>query len=921
MAAPLHRPAFAGPPRPGGIIPAPTAPPEAPVSPAPADDPEPLDGGAEPSRWERVEALFDQCLDLAAEERGPFLDRACGDDADLRREVLELLAADAGATAAFTPPSQGTMGRLFDAVEDDRAVGRRVGAWVLERLLGAGGMGKVYLARRADGEFDMAAAIKLVRPGLATDDVLARFRHERATLARLEHPHIARLLDGGATEEGLPFLAMEYVPGESLDAWCDGRQLDLRARLELLLPVLDAVATAHRQAVVHRDLKPANVLVDHAGTPRLLDFGIAKVLDAPEESIATTRPGERPMTPAYASPEQVLGEAVGTASDVWSLGVMLCELVTGRLPFEGSARDVERDIVERDGPRPSRLVAEEDTELAAARGTTPRALARSLRGDLDAIVRRAMQREAGRRYPSVEHLKDDIERHLAGLPVTARPDDTTYIVGRFVRRHRLAVGALVVVLAALTVAVVTYVRSSQAVRTTLEDMGRLSDGRRLDELLVERDLLWPAGPDQADAMQAWIDQGRELVARLPRHRATRDELATRLADEQAGRIAPDPATTGDTSWWLDLQQDLVGRLEAFAAEDPHGATLAEMERRLGLARDARRLSLEEPAQAWSEAAAAVAADPTYQGLELEPQLFLAPLGPDPTTGLQEFWHVQTGRRPERGDDGRWIMDGEAALVLVLLPGVERGLVGAQPGDPSAPHHDPAAAPEEGPVRGYDLAPYLLSRYELTQGQWLRLTGRNPSEYHPGHQTWTVDLSHPVEQVSWDQARSVLERHGLRLPSEVQWELATRAGTDTPWWTGPTPAGLDAVANLADLTARDGGGSQGWNYRPAEEHGLDDGFVIHAPVGSLAPNALGLHDLHGNVWEWCADELAPYFIAADPLHGTRLIPEGAPTDGRRMFRGGGYGNPPSSVRSSHRMAGAPDEIGRHLGVRPAMLLAE
>lgn len=353
-----------------------------------------------------------------------------------------------------------------------------------------------------------------------------------------------------------------------------------------------------------------------------------------------------------------------------------------------------------------------------------------------------------------------------------------------------------------------------------------------------------------------------------------------------------------------------------------------MHRRLALAERAEQLSQREAAPAWDAARATVADRarcPLYDGLALEPRLFLAPLGLDESTGLYEFWHVQTGEPPRRDLSGRWRIDDETAAVFVLLPGGSP-VLGAQASDPRGRRYDPAAAREEGPPMDFSLQPFFLAKYELTQGQWSRLTGANPSEYAPGDLTWSVSLSHPVEQVSWEDCRRTLGHFGMQLPTEVQWEYAARAGSDTPWWTGDDPAALDRVANLADLTARDEGGSSSWSYTDAEAFDLRDGYVVHAPVGSLQPNPFGLHDVHGNVWEWCRDEPLPYlhFLPGDPLDGARRIPDNVPappSTGTRLYRGGGFGNPPRLLRSSHRNSGAPDEFGRHLGVRPAMTLRD
>jgi len=332
--------------------------------------------------------------------------------------------------------------------------GERIGAYRVVREIGRGGMGSVYLAARADEEFDQRVAIKLVRRGMDTDEILRRFRAERQILAHLDHPNIAKLFDGGTTQDGRPYFVMEYVEGQPVDEYCDGRKLPTRERLELFRSVCSAVHFAHQNLVVHRDLKPGNILVTADGVPKLLDFGIAKLLDPDQE--AFTRADVRPMTPEYASPEQVRGEAITTASDVYSLGVLLYTLLTGHSPYRPATRDPQslaKAICETDPPRPSSVVgrvAERKRPDGSVAELTPesvshvrdgeeRMLRRRLSGDLDNIVLMAMQKDPRRRYASVDQLSNDIGRHLEGLPVIARKDTLRYRARKFVGRHKAGV--------------------------------------------------------------------------------------------------------------------------------------------------------------------------------------------------------------------------------------------------------------------------------------------------------------------------------------------------------------------------------------------------------------------------------------------------------------------------------------------------
>ncbi len=393
------------------------------------------------NRRETVKALFAEALEQPAAARDAWLDEHSHEEA-VRAEVRSLLAAHAEAES----------GSLLDRPLFGRSAapaslsGRRVGPWRLGELLGEGGMGAVYRAERADGLYEREVALKLLRPGLPTADLAGRLRAERQVLARLEHPGVARLYDGGVTEEGLPYLAMELVRGEPLTDFAEARALPLRDRVRLFVRVCEAVAYAHRALVVHRDLKPSNILAAEAeagagGEPRvkLLDFGIARLLD--EDDGTATRTALGALTPAYAAPEQVRGEPITTATDVYALGVLLYELLAGRRPYDVAGKtpsEVERVVAEHEPPPPS---------TAAAPGR-----AGALRGDLDQIVMKALAKEPERRYPSADALADDLRRWLGGLPVEARPATAAYRVGKFVRRHRVAAAAAALVALALVAA-------------------------------------------------------------------------------------------------------------------------------------------------------------------------------------------------------------------------------------------------------------------------------------------------------------------------------------------------------------------------------------------------------------------------------------------------------------------------------------
>ena len=404
--------------------------------------------------WARLSALFDEAVDLPPDQREAFITSACAGETELGQRLRRMLAADAQAESDgfLGSPALSANLRAWDADSTEYEPGsRRFGAYRLIRLIGAGGMGEVHLAERSDGQFEQRVALKLLpRP---TPGLIQRFRQERQILARLEHPNIARLLDGGVGEAHVPYFAMEYIEGVPIVEFGRQRELGVGAILRLFLLVCDAVQYAHRSLVVHRDIKPSNILVVADGTPKLLDFGIAKVLQETDGSDAT-RTNVRAFTPDYAAPEQIRGEAVTTATDVYALGIVLYELLTGTRPYK-FRRDLlpEQAILASTAAVPSVALTAEKSAHGVRR--------RALRGDLDTIVLTAIAKEPERRYTTVEAFASDIRRHLDGLPITARAESTWYRARKFARRNRSGLAAALIVAAALVVATVVSVRQAR----------------------------------------------------------------------------------------------------------------------------------------------------------------------------------------------------------------------------------------------------------------------------------------------------------------------------------------------------------------------------------------------------------------------------------------------------------------------------
>lgn len=425
----------------------------------------------EDGRWHELDRLFDRALELPAEEREAFVAAECSDDLELLAELRTLLATHEESTSFLTEPPlfpRGGLNALADEVDAPSArIGERIGAWRVIDEIGRGGMATVYRAERVDCEFEQEGALKLLRRGLDTDDLVGRFRAERQILSSLDHPNIAGLLDGGATSDGRPYLVMERVDGIRITEWCDDRGCTVEERLRLFLAVARAVHHAHGRLVVHRDLKPSNILVTSDGHVKLLDFGIAKLIDpdlSPDDPVRT-RSGQRALTPEYASPEQLRGDPVTTATDIYQLGLLLHQLLSGARP-----RDVRGSGEENvsNGERlnttlptpPSRVVAGVDAKVSATRGVSRRRLEQRLRGDLDTIVVTALRPEVEARYGSALEMARDVEKHLDGLPIAARPPNLGYRARKFLSRHPWVAPVAVAIVGVIGLYVATLLRHS-----------------------------------------------------------------------------------------------------------------------------------------------------------------------------------------------------------------------------------------------------------------------------------------------------------------------------------------------------------------------------------------------------------------------------------------------------------------------------
>jgi formylglycine-generating enzyme required for sulfatase activity len=702
-----------------------------------------------------------------------------------------------------------------------------------------------------------------------------------------------------------------------------------------------AVHVAHQAGIVHRDLKPGNIMVTPSGEPVILDFGLAR--EVVGEGTALTRTGEVFGTPAYLAPELVTGRVkdVDLRADVYSLGVTLYEALTLRRPFEAPTRQALY-----------RAIASQEV-------TDPRRLHPDIPRELSVVVEKALEKEPARRYATALAFAEDLRRVRLREPIVARPAGAALRLWRWGQRHPAVAALLSMILVSLSAALLValvQLRELQArerqTRRNFDDASRnltrlreVSDQLGLERLIrTAEEKLWPAWPAMIDGLERWLREAAELKRQRATHehelRALEaaappptEEEVSRDADERRRRFPVDhlrfdsllyeqawieaelrrpslsrtrrreylkeleevrrslalerakPAHTARLSWrFEDPEEDqrhaaLIRLLEGI---DNLPVLISKVETRLDRARALKSWPPEDDRPAWKRCAAEIKADARFGGLDLLPQLDLRPLGRNPTTGFWEFWHCGSGLEPAMDlETGRVQVQGEMAIVFVLLPGGPF-LMGAQPDEPQAPHFDVSARDNEKPVHTILLVPFFLARHEMTQAQWQRVMDSNPS----GHQLETagpnevpVTLAHPVESISWEEASAALRRLGLTLPTEAQWEYGCRGGTETVWFTDDGPQGLVGHAHL-DLV---------------ESTGIPK-RTVHAPVGQFEPNAFGLHDMHGNVREWCLDHAGDYSEPVEP--GTGLRQTLAPR--KRIYRGGSYVDKPGEARSAYRV---------------------
>ncbi|HVS20365.1 MAG TPA: protein kinase [Pyrinomonadaceae bacterium] len=555
---------------------------------------------------QQFKELFHAAVELTPHDREAFLIANCASDDELRREVSALLTAHESAGDFIQQPALVDVGLVANdgqANSNAAVSGQQIGSYQILRELGRGGMGAVYLAARVDHSFDKQVALKLIKRGMDSDAIIKRFVMERQILANLDHPNIARLIDGGTTEDGLPYFVLEYIGGTTITRYCDQHKLNTMERLKLFRQVCAAVQFAHQNLIVHRDLKPSNIIVTEDGTPKLLDFGIAKLLNADwSASVEATATIGRVLTPEYASPEQLRGLPITTSSDVYSLGVVLYEVLSGHRPFYFESRlpeDVARLITSSEPMKPSiaiaRIETARHTDDAEQISRTPEAISstrdgnieklrRRLAGDLDNILLKALRREPGRRYASVQEFSEDLRRHLEGLPVLARPDTLSYRTGKFITRHKAGVAAaVIVVLTLLSATVITSWQARVARQERAKAERRFKDVRNLTNSFLfdfhdaiadlsgatkAREMVVKKAQEYLDSLAQEAGEDRELLWEL-------STAYLKLGDVQ-GR--PGFSRTGDTGAALQSYEKSLTTRRRLAGLEPNNA-----EYQLGLA--------------------------------------------------------------------------------------------------------------------------------------------------------------------------------------------------------------------------------------------------------------------------------------------------------------------------------------------------
>ncbi|MAG56914.1 MAG: hypothetical protein CMJ83_11525 [Planctomycetes bacterium] len=801
------------------------------------------------------------------------------------REYLELEIASQSVTDVEQPDESGS------------TLPPTVGPYRILSELGRGGQGVVYLAE--DARLSRRFALKVVARGqvFRSEQALQRLRREARAAARVDHQGICTVYDLDGNDDEI-WLAMRYIRGTTLrelNRHAGGarpRADEIAEFVRLFAQAARALHAAHNKGLIHRDIKPSNLMVTPNARAVILDFGLAR--DACGQDTSLTEPGFVVGTPAYMSPEQrgEIDRRPDRRTDIWSLGATLYECVTRQRVL-----------------RPAQGAWSDATDTAV---TDPRRINSHVKKDLAVVLMTCLEDDPDHRYASAAQLAIDLERVFEGRPPSTRPVGPFLRLSYAFRRHpglgSTLAGSVASLIAGLVVSLVLLSdrgRETAALADTLADTKRLLEQeqdalthaarianiQRARELIAEESSLWPAGPSQVPALRQWLTSARRLSA----DRADDDVWIARALAHDSYVIKRDVLL-----WWAAELRSVHTRLAQLGAI---------VEQRHDRAASLQRRTLEVAAVAWRNTCAALAAptgDGPYSTMKLSPQLGLLPLGRDPDTGLFEFAHLPSGAPAVRHLSGHLRYPVNAGIVLVLVPGGRFRM--------GAPASEPGSLPAERPESTVGLEPFFIAKHEVTQEQWLHIMGRNPSAHRwtKGGEGQGATRRHPVEFVSHDDSALYVSRIGLLLPTEAQWEFASRGGTTTPWFAGEQPRSLQGFANLACRAA-----AQAFPMINPEP-GLDDGFARSAPVGSFKPNAFGLHDVAGNVSEWVRDDSADYRMRPRADDGLR---KGAFVSDGRVHRGGSWSDTSASARSASRPTSPRTHRARVVGLRPSRSIDE
>ncbi len=824
-----------------------------------------------------IEAL-EKLIAAKAEGRSDELDAFAGRD---ERRAAAVERAKAAAAVGSTKPEHPEFPPEA-AAESQKG---RFGVYRLLEELGRGGQGEVWLAE--DSRLGRRVALKILHRGVAaSDDALLRFRREGEIAAKLDHPGLCGVYDVGR-ENGRAWMAMRYVEGRTFARrWSErtaapGDREELLIEVKLVEDVARAVHMAHEAGIVHRDLKPSNLMVGKDGAAVVLDFGLAHDDSAAGSTI--TAPGAVFGTPAYMAPEQLLGQAgLDRRVDVYALGVVLYQALTGRLPREGPTFEAIRAVAH--------------APVVSARKLNP-----SVPRNLEIVVATALASDLSLRYRTAVDLAEDLRRIRTGEPILARNAGPLVRLASWIRRNRALAAAVFGLFAVLA--------SGLAVSTSLglAERRRYTQLIQVSDVLVARDLvkteedLWPEGPEETSTAETWIRAAEAALPAAPRHFAALEEL--RLRRNRDGGYA-DP---GD-AWFDGALSEVISLLDRIAVR------LSVAKAHLGRAKSLRARTIEgDAALEWAATAQRMSTAPSYAGTALRPQPGLRPLGPDPSSQLEEFWVVDSGDRPVRNAGTGAIRPREQdGIVLVLLPGGTfpmGAFVGAELTDDS-----------EKPRRDVTIDPFFLSKFEITQAQWMRGSeGRNCANYRPDSAQGSVSAPkekalavNPVESMSWIEADRWVRRLGLKLPTEAQWEYACHDDDVTRFGPGDDREDVEGFANVAGIE------SPFYRLLYGVPPAFNDGYILHTPVGTYKASGFGLFDLHGNVGEWCRDAYARTLAEAVPRPGDGLmIPR--VDEGNRPVRGGTMQQDLHFARCSARQQLPKTASRRDIGCRPSRAL--